>query len=164
MARNSLKGVFRELFFVVLTGLALGAAADAAVPGGVLRDWKTLLRDVDVLVPVQRLSARRVKDLLAHEEIVVVDGRSVMAYRSRHPQGALQILFADPDPGLMRHASRVAGKAVLVIAETHQAVQARDLAQRLVREAGAREAATLIGGWEGWCEEGLPVSEGQEGL
>lgn len=130
-------------------------------------------------MPVKEIRPQEAHDLLAKESgSVYIDVRTVREFAAGHPQGAVNIPVAFPDPA---HGMAMNEEFVKVV-ESHfpkdkkilvgcQAGPRADAAARLLQQAGYQDISSVVGGFggmrdpfgnvvaEGWVTLGLPVSQ-----
>jgi hypothetical protein len=114
---------------------------------------RRVLAGIEAQVPVYSWDAEDVRARLG-SDLLVVDGRE--GGRGGRPKDWFPLPFGGRTKSIVPPQDREV-RAVLVVTEAKRAAAARSLAQRLAREWGLDEVATLKGGYEAWAEAGLPV-------
>ena len=130
-------------------------------------------------MPVKEITPKEAYDLLAKEpNCVYIDVRTVREFSAGHPQGAVNIPVAFPDPA----RGMVVNQDFVSVVEAHfpkdkkiivgcQAGPRSDAAARVLLDAGYQDVASMQGGFggmrdpfgrviaPGWSGLGLPVSQ-----
>jgi rhodanese-related sulfurtransferase len=128
---------------------------------------------------IKQISVQEAHDLLEKDAgRVYIDVRTVREFAAGHPQGAVNIPVAFPDPG----RGMVMNEEFVAVVGSHfpkekkiivgcQAGPRADAAARLLQEAGYQDVASMQGGFggmrdpfgqilaPGWASLGFPVSE-----
>lgn len=130
-------------------------------------------------MPVKEITPKEAHDLLAKEpNCVYIDVRTEREFSAGHPQGAVNIPIAFPDPA----RGMVVNQDFVGVVEAHfpkdkkiivgcQAGPRSDAAARVLLDAGYQDVASMQGGFggmrdpfgqviaPGWSGLGLPVSQ-----
>jgi rhodanese-related sulfurtransferase len=131
---------------------------------------------------IKQISVQEAHDILEKEpECVYIDVRTVREFVAGHPQGAVNVPVAFPDPG----RGMAMNEEFVKVVEGHfpkdkkiivgcQAGPRADAAARLLQEAGYQDVSSMQGGFggmrdpfgqiiaPGWAGLGFPVSQKNE--
>lgn len=128
---------------------------------------------------IKQISAQEAHDILQKEpDCIYIDVRTVREFAAGHPEGAVNVPVAFPDPGrgmlMNEEFVKVVGghfakeKKIIVGC---QAGPRGDAAARLLQEAGYQDVSSMQGGFggmrdpfgqviaPGWASLGFPVSQ-----
>jgi rhodanese-related sulfurtransferase len=128
---------------------------------------------------IKQISAQEAHDVLQKEpDSIYIDVRTVREFAAGHPEGAVNVPVAFPDPG----RGMVMNEEFVKVVAGHfpkekkiivgcQAGPRADAAARLLQDAGYRDVSSMQGGFggmrdpfgqviaQGWASLGFPVSE-----
>jgi rhodanese-related sulfurtransferase len=147
---------FWRLIAIVIVGMGLGLAWNAASGRGFALSRNAFLRPGDQLVEIPVAEAKQ----RLEQGALVLDVRGWEFYKMGHIPGSLNLPMEDFENAFRKLEPRLRGSFDIVVYCAGYGCEASHIVARQLKEQGVH-AVILNEGWPAWQDAGYPTREGE---